>query len=235
MPAQRAEDRHADVVEGLAQQRLVPGGGDPVEDHAAEPELLVVRPEAVHQRGHRLPHRGHVDHQHDRAAQRGGDRRGGLGFGRPATQSYSPMVPCDHREPGAGGAVREERGDPLRADQPGVEVAAGAAGGEPQVRRVDVVRADLETGDVEHPGRPARRAGRRETAVLPCPEEGALSTTRGTAVIIDSSRRRASRVVRRDDTESAIRRRDHTRPDRPAAAADRPVRAGTAQWPRSYG
>jgi hypothetical protein len=52
--------------------------------------------------------------------------------------------------------VREERGDALRADQPRVEVAAGAPGRESEVRGVGLVRSDLEPGGRDAPSRGSR-------------------------------------------------------------------------------
>jgi hypothetical protein len=54
-----------------------------------------------------------------------------------------------------GGPPGEHRRDLVLADEPRVEVAAGAAGGQGVVARVDVVRADLVRGDLQAP-RPQR-------------------------------------------------------------------------------
>ena len=86
----------------------------------------------MHQGGHRLAHRGHVDHQHHRAAQRGGRGGGGLLLGAPADRVVQAHAALHHGQPGAGGAVREQRGEPVGADQPGVESPAGPAGGRPR-------------------------------------------------------------------------------------------------------
>ncbi len=127
-------------------------GRDPVEDHAAEPQQLVVRPEAVHQRRDRLAHRGHVDDHHDRRAQGRGDARRGVGLDPPGEAVEQAHRALDDRDLGAGAAVREQRGDAGQADQPGVEVAPRATGGEAQVGGVGVVRTDLEAGGREPTG-----------------------------------------------------------------------------------
>jgi hypothetical protein len=49
-------------------------------------------------------------------------------------------------------AAQEQRGDPLLADQPGVEVAARPPGRQTVVAGVDVVGADLVRGDGEPAG-----------------------------------------------------------------------------------
>ncbi|GHJ14379.1 hypothetical protein TPA0908_23740 [Micromonospora sp. AKA38] len=59
---------------------------------------------------------------------------------------------------------------------------------------------------------------------MPCPEEGALSTTRGTSVILDSW------ILRVISARVTIPVR--SAPRRPPAA---PITAGNREWPRSYG
>ena len=146
LPAQDAEDRYPDVVERLAQQLLVPAGRDAVEHHATEPQQLVVRPEAVHQRGHRLAHRAGVDDQHDRGPQQARELRGGLAVGAPGQSVVQAHGAFHHGQVGAPRPVPEKRPDPGGAHQPRVEVARPPAGGEPEVRGVDVVGAGLEPG-----------------------------------------------------------------------------------------
>ncbi|GAB3943896.1 hypothetical protein GCM10027614_33220 [Micromonospora vulcania] len=149
LSTQRAVDRHAHVVQRLAQHPLVPRGRHPVEDHPTQPELLVVRAETVHQGSHRLPHRGHVDHQHHRAAQRGGGRGRGLLLRTATDRVVQAHAALHDREPGTGGPVRDQRGEPVDADQPGIDHPAGSTGGQAEVGGVDVVRAELEPGDVD--------------------------------------------------------------------------------------
>ena len=127
----------------------MPVGGDPVQDHATEPEQLVVGPEAVGQRGDRLSHRGHVDHQYDRRAQQPGELCRGLRLGTPGEPVVQAHRPFDHGDVGAGGPVREQWADRRGADQPRVEIAARPAGGQAQVRGVDVVRPHLEPGRLQ--------------------------------------------------------------------------------------
>ena len=76
-------------------------------------------------------------------------------------------------------AVQEQRDDPLLADQPGVEVAAGPAGRQRVIGRVDVVRADLVRRDRQARGRAKAASRPVATLVLPCPLAGAAMTTRG--------------------------------------------------------
>ncbi len=95
---------------------------------------------------------GDVHDEHDGGAGEGGDVRGR----REAVRSEPPVVqphhPLDDGDAGAPGAVQQQRGDAVLADEVGVEVAARPAGGQRVVARVDVVRADLVAADLV-PGR----------------------------------------------------------------------------------
>ena len=113
----------------------MPGGGDPVEDHAAEPEQLVIGAEAVHERGDGLAHGADVDHQDDRGAQRPEIWAVDSLSVRPASPSNRPIVPSTTAMSGAAGAVGEERADALGADHARVEVAPGRPAASPGRRR----------------------------------------------------------------------------------------------------
>jgi hypothetical protein len=114
---------------------------------------LVVHPEAVHQGGHRVTHRGDVDHQGDGGAQGGGDRGRTVDLGLPGQAVEQAHRALDHGELCARRTVREQRCDPLRADQARIQVAARTAGGQAEVGRVRVIRSDLETGGRDTAGR----------------------------------------------------------------------------------
>ena len=94
-----------------------------------------------------------------------------------------------------------------------------------------MVRAELEPGDVDTPLGQGGEQPDRQTAFLPCPEDGALSTRRGTTVIIDSSRAAAGTRRTTEGVESV----GVTIPaptDRGAATADRqcPDRPARSRW-----
>lgn len=245
LATQRAVDRHSHVVQRLAQHPLVPRRRHPVEDHPTEPQLLVVRAETVHQGRHRLAHRGHVDNEHHRAAQRGGRGGRGLLLGTAADRVVQPHAALHHGEPGTGGAVRHQRGEPVDADQPGVDHPTWPTGGETEVGGVDVVRPELEPGDVD----PSLGQGGEQ------PDRQRVLTVPGG--------RRAEHQARHDGHHRLlasgggyatgrprpIRRRDDTRPAGGASTANRggrpgpgrapgdrpaPVRPGPGQWRRSY-
>jgi hypothetical protein len=157
-PADGAEHRHPRRLQRLAEDRLVPVAADPVEDDAAEPDAGVEGGEPVHQRGHRPRLRGTVHHEQDRRPQQPGDVRGG-GEARldrrvrgPVEQPHDALDDGDVGRPRVQRAAQEQRGDPLLADHPGVEVAARAPGGEAVVAGVDVVGADLVRRDGEPAG-----------------------------------------------------------------------------------
>lgn len=151
--AQGPEDRHADVVERLTQQLLVPGGGNPVQDDTAEPEQLVVRAETVHQRGHRLPHGADVDDEDHGRAQQPGDLGGRLAVRAAGEPVEEPHGPLDHGDVQRRGTVGEQRAHPLGADHARVEVTPGTTRSQTQIGGVDVVGADLESGGPVTPGR----------------------------------------------------------------------------------
>ncbi len=82
---------------------------------------------------------------------------------RPDAPSNRPITPSMIAMSAGAGVLRpvgEHRHDLVLADQPRVEVAAGAPGGQRVVAGVDVVRADLVRRDGQAALRAARRAGR---------------------------------------------------------------------------
>ena len=105
-------------------------------------------------------------------------RRDVGGRGEPVGAEPAVVQPhhaFDDRDVGPGGAVEQQRHDPVLPDQVRVEVAARTAGGERVVARVDVVRTDLVTADLEcpaaqrrhQPGRHGGLAVRRSRAQRP--------------------------------------------------------------------
>ena len=143
--AQRAEHRHAERRDRLAQQLLVVVGADAVEDDPGDVELGVERREAVHDRGRRARHRRRVDdEQHRRAAaasRRGRSRPARRG---PDAPSKRPMTPSTTamsapappwRTSGAISSGPLRNASRLRPGRPEAQRV---------VARVDVVRADLE-------------------------------------------------------------------------------------------
>ncbi len=79
----------------------------------------------------------------------------------------------DHGDVRAAGAVQQQRGDPLLADEVRVQVAARAAGGDRVVARVDVVRTDLVAGDGVSAVAQGGHQARWRSVVLPWPVAGA--------------------------------------------------------------
>ncbi len=160
LAAQDAEHGHAERIEGLAQQLLVPVRGDPVEDQPRHADLRVEAGEAVHDCRDRPGHRGAVhDQQHGRPQQLGHlSGRGQLA--RPGGAVEHAHDALDDRQVRAGGAVGEQRRDHARSRQERIEVAAGPPGGNSVVGRVDEVRTDLEARDPT----PALREGRHQAS-----------------------------------------------------------------------
>ncbi len=144
---QRAQHRHPRRVHRLAQQRLMTLRADLVEDHPGQPHLRIPGREAVHQRGHRPGLRGGVHHQHHRRPQQLRHLRRRRQFAPTGRAVEQPHHALHDRQVRARRAVQEQRGDPLRAAQIRVQIAAGAAGGQGVVARVDVVRPDLVRRD----------------------------------------------------------------------------------------
>ncbi len=141
---QRADHRHAERLDRLAQQLDVVVGADLVDDDARDLDVGIERAVAVDDRRRAARHRGGVDHEQDRGVQQLRDvrRRGQLAAARRAVEQ--PHDALDHRDVRARGAVQEQRRDELRPGQERVEVAARAPGRQRVVAGVDVVRPDLE-------------------------------------------------------------------------------------------
>ena len=182
-----------------ASRGRTPSTGSPVASIAAtissacrgEPALFRITPlsrssrvegvEPVHDGGGGAGHLADVQHQDHRGVDQGRDVGG---RGEPLAADLAVEQPhhaLDDGEVGRLGvarAVQQQRGDLVGPAQVRIQVAAGPAGGQGVVAGVDVVRADLEPGDL----RPSRRkAPIRPVAsvVLPCPEPGAAITIRG--------------------------------------------------------
>lgn len=245
LATQRAVDRHPHVVQRLAQHPLVPRRRHPVEDHPAEPQLLVVRTETVHQGRHRLPHRGHVDDEHHRAAQRGGRGGSGLLLGTAPDRVVQAHAALHHGQPGTGGTVRHQRGEPVEADQSGVDHPTGPTGGETEVGGVDVVRAELEPGDVDPSlGQGGEQPDRQRVLTMPGGRRAEHQARHdGHHRLLASgggyATGRPRPIRRRDDTRPAGGASTANRVPGPALAGapgrrSRPVRPGPGQWRRSY-
>ena len=89
--------------------------------------------------------------------------RGGgepIGPDPPVVQAHHAL---DDGDVGTGGAVQEQRHDPVLADEVRVEVATGTPGGQRVVAGVDVVGPDLVPADAE----PLPRPGSRSAAISP--------------------------------------------------------------------
>ena len=71
--AQDAEDGDAEGFERGPQQELVAGAADPVENDAGDADVRVKSGETMDDGGHRLAHRGRIDHEHDGRVEEAGD------------------------------------------------------------------------------------------------------------------------------------------------------------------
>ena len=132
---------------GLAQHLLVTGGADAVENHPGDPDCRIERRKPVQQRGDALALAARVDDQDHRRAEESGDVSGRAAcvfVDAPVEQAHHAL---HHGDVGAGAPVPVQRADQVLADQDGVEVAAGPAGGQRVVAGVDVVGTDLERRD----------------------------------------------------------------------------------------
>src|SRR4051812_20092026 len=91
--AQDTEDGGTDLVERLAQDRLVPVGADPVEHHATDPYAGAEGTEPVYQRGDRAALCRGVDDEQYRRVEQGGDVGGRTGVGRapPVVQAHHAL------------------------------------------------------------------------------------------------------------------------------------------------
>ena len=129
------------------------GRAHAVQDDAGEAQAGVERRVAVDHRRGGTGHRPGIHHEHDRRVQELGD----VGRGRQLPAATLAVEEAHHAlyhgHVGTAGAVGEERGYEVGAGEVGVEVAAGASGGEGVVGGVYKVRADLEGGDPEAPVR----------------------------------------------------------------------------------
>ena len=178
-PPQGAEHRHPRRVERLPQHPLVPFGGHLVEDHPGDPHLRVPGGETVHQRGHGPGLRGRVHDQHHGRPQQLRHMSGGGQLTLPRGPVEQPHHTFDDGEITAARPVGEQRRDQLRPAHVGVEVPPHPPGGERVIPGIDVVGPDLVRGH----GKP--RAAKAAispvaTVVLPLPDEGAATTSRGT-------------------------------------------------------
>jgi hypothetical protein len=143
--AQFTEDRHADVVECVAQHRRVAIGTDPVQHDAGDAHRTVERREPVHQRGDRARHRGGIDDQNDRRLEQPGHvgGRGSNTVGCPVEQSHHSL---DDQDVAARCRASGERRDRLGAAHPRIEVAGAAPGRRRVIAGIDEVGTHLCRG-----------------------------------------------------------------------------------------
>ena len=142
--ADRAQHRHVGVaLERLAQPALVARAADAIEDHAGDAQSRLERLVAEHQRRDAARGAARVEHQHRGQAEPAGERRVAVAaVGRHAV--VKPEIAFDQAGIGAVRVAQESRLDLTGPGQVRIEVAAGAAGGQREPHRVDVVGALLE-------------------------------------------------------------------------------------------
>ena len=108
---QRSEHRDIERCDRVGNQRPMALARDPIEDDAGNAHGRIVRGKAAHYRGCRLRLPRHVEHQHDRQSEMGGEIGGGAApvfaaSGRAVEQAHDAF---DHHDVGAVGGVRGER------------------------------------------------------------------------------------------------------------------------------
>ena len=133
---ERRQDRHG--ARPLAQQRLVPCAGDPVQHRAGDADVAARACEPLQQGRDRLALARAVHDQHDRPAGERGE------VGRRAAAALRPVEEAHHAlGHGDVGVSVERRRQRFRAHRPGVEVQAGPPGRGSEETRVDIVRPRL--------------------------------------------------------------------------------------------
>ncbi len=140
----RAEHRHVGVVlDHRAQLGLVARAAEAVEDHAADADVAVEGLVAQDQRRDAACHASRIEHQQHRQAELLGQRCVAVA----AVQRQAvvqALVALDQAQARSGTVPREAGVDLGVRHQHRIEVHAGAAGGQRQPHRVDVVRPLLE-------------------------------------------------------------------------------------------
>ncbi len=175
--AQHAEDG-GEPVERLAQQLLVPVAADPVEHHAGERDAVAVGGEAVHERGHRARLRGGVDDEHHGSTQQPGDVRGRARWSSRRARRRGPSRPRRRRRrsPARRAGTAARRGRRRRARGRGC-----GRGGRWRARgsRGRCSRGPTLCGDTCSPRAASAAISPVATVVLPAPDDGAATTSRG--------------------------------------------------------
>ncbi len=146
---------HADVgvvLDHGAQLLLVPAAAEVVEDDAGDADVAIERLVAEDQRRDAARHAAGVDDQDDRQRERLGERRVAVAAVE-REPVVEPLVALDDRDVRVRRVAQERAAAFALVRQVGIEVAAGAAGGERQPHRVDVVGPLLERLDRETAGR----------------------------------------------------------------------------------
>jgi hypothetical protein len=94
----RAEDRDAELVEGVGEDAGVAFGSDAIEDDAADADLGVERAEPVDEGGDGAALRGRVDDEDDRGFEEFGDVGGRGEFTFPGRAVIQPHDALDDRD-----------------------------------------------------------------------------------------------------------------------------------------
>ncbi len=152
----RADHGHVGVVlDHGAQLGLVAAAAQAVEDDAGDADVPVEGLVAEDQRRDAARHAARVEHQHHRQRQQVG--QGGIAVGAVEVEAVvEALVALDQADVGVRAVARELGPDLVIRRQEEIEVAAGAAGGQAEPERIDVVRSLLERLHRES-ARPQRR------------------------------------------------------------------------------
>ncbi len=154
---QRAEHGQPGLRHPRAHQRLVPGAGDPVQDHPRHPHARAEPRQPQRHRRRRLRLTARVDHRDHRPAHPQGQvgRRAvaaGTRAGHPVEQAHRPFRQDQVRPL----SRRQHRVQHRPGHGPTVQVVGPPAARRPVKRRVDVIRPVLEGLHRQPPG-PQRR------------------------------------------------------------------------------
>ena len=137
-----AEHRQSQRHQCVAEQHLVTGAADAVENDSCQLHRRIQRGKSVNNGSHRLAHGRRIHHQNHRCI----DELGHVGGGRwgaitgPVEQTHHPLH-NQYVAPMGGPSGQWTNG--LHTAHPGIKIAARAAGGQGVVAGVDEVRAHL--------------------------------------------------------------------------------------------
>ena len=139
-----AQQRHMGLVEQFGGQPGMAGAGDAVQDDARDRHVFAQAGASQSDGGGCLGLAAHVNHQHHRQSQHGGEVRGGA---RPALAAVKQAHDAlnDHQV----GVAGQERVDQVRPHGPGIEIDGGAAGGGLMKAWVDIVGAAFRARHVD--------------------------------------------------------------------------------------